>query len=98
MKKKMTQEQLDWNKKFLTEEWDYCIYLINELKNELKDYTLDNHKGLSEQHDFMSVVRHIVGKGFLYYNKEKTTDTQKEIIDNSFTTIHGMIDIMECQN
>ena len=45
MKKKMTQEQFDWNIKFLKEEWNYCIELINEKKKELDNYTIDNHKG-----------------------------------------------------
>ena len=95
MKKKMTQEQFDWNKKFLTEEWDYCIHLINKMKEELNEYTIDNHKGLSEQHDFMGIVRHTIGKGWWFYNQDKTTNTQRDVIDHTFLTTHRMFDTME---
>ncbi len=95
MKKKMTQEQFDWNIKFLKEEWNYCIELINEKKKELDDFTIDNHKGLSEQHDFMGIVRHTIGKGWYFTNKEKTPISQKELVYNSFKTLHSVFDVME---
>jgi hypothetical protein len=95
MKKKMTQEQLEWNKKFLTEEWDYCIHLINKMKEELNGHTLEEHKGLSEQHDFMGIIRHTIGKGWWFYNQDKTTNTQRDVIDHTFLTIHRMFDTME---
>ena len=95
MKKKMTQEQFDWNIKFLKEEWDYCIHLINEMKKDLDDYTIDNHKGLSEQHNFMGVVRHTIGKGWYFANKENTTFAQKDKIYNSFSLLHYVFDSIE---
>ena len=91
----MTQEQLDWNKKFLTEEWDYCIHLINKMKEEVNEYTLEEHKGLSEQHDFMGIVRHTLGKGWYFTEKESTPISQKELVYNSFKTLHSIFDVME---
>ena len=95
MKKKMTQEQFDWNIEFLKEEWNYCIQLINEKKKELDNYTIDNHKGLSEQHNFMGVIRHTLGKGWYFAKKENTTFSQKELIYNSFSILHHVFDSIE---
>jgi hypothetical protein len=95
MKKKMTQEQFDWNIKFLKEEWNYCIELINEKKKELDNFTIEQHKGLSEQHDFMGIVRHTLGKGWYFYNKDKTNKEHKEILDSSFSIVHRILDVME---
>ena len=96
MKKKMSQKQMDWNKNFLIEEWDYCIHLINEKKKELENYTLQEHKGLSEQHDFMGIVRHTLGKGWYFTNKEDTPISQKELVYNSIKTLHCVFDSIEC--
>jgi len=95
MKRKMEQKQMDWNKEFLTDEWNYCIQLIKQQIDEVNGYTLENHKGLSEQHQFMSIVRHIVGKGMYLYRLEDTKPIHRELVESSFSTLHNVFDTME---
>lgn len=97
MKSKITQKQIDWNKKFLKEEWNYCIKMINDMIEELDTLTPENYKEwLSQQHEVMSLVRNVLGKGYYYMKKDNNTKSYKNIaISKSFENVHTLIDLIE---
>jgi transcriptional regulator of heat shock response len=97
MKNQVTQKQIDWNKKFLKEEWNYCIRMINDRIEELDTLTLENYKEwLSQQHDVMSLVRNVLGKGYYFMVKDSNVKSYKNnAISKSFENVHTLIDLIE---
>jgi len=92
-KKKVTQENIDWNVKFLNEEWDYCISMINWYKEQANQFTLDNyHNNLSHQHLLMGAIRHLFKVPYLMKNRDKSST---EAIESAISNLHSVLELIE---
>lgn len=91
----MRQKDLDWNKKFLKDEWNYCIHLIQEKINELDNCTVEDGDELSQQHKFMKTTRNILGKGFEYYKINTNCVNERNLLEKSFSIIDDVVLMLE---